>query len=160
MKLYKSSVCCILFIFGTVLLTQGAASSSYSTSSNNGYSGGDSQSSPPSYRFQYGVYDSKYGNDFGHEEERNGQETKGRYKVQLPDGRVQVVTYTADQNGYRATVTYESGSSGGLSSGNSQSSGGYQQASPSNQVSSTYGSSDQRTFSTLKTKINGKFYGY
>ena len=27
--------------------------------------------------------------------------------MNLPDGRIQVVTYTADENGYRADVTYE-----------------------------------------------------
>ena len=36
-----------------------------------------------------------------------GQLTKGEYKVKLPDGRVQVVSYEADQAGFRPRITYE-----------------------------------------------------
>lgn len=53
------------------------------------------------------------GNDFGHEEERNGLTTKGQYRVLLPDGRMQVVTYSANEEGYRAVVSYEGGGSEG-----------------------------------------------
>ena len=31
----------------------------------------------------------------------------GEYKVQLPDGRVQIVSYEADDYGFRPTVHYE-----------------------------------------------------
>ena len=36
-----------------------------------------------------------------------GHLTKGEYKVKLPDGRVQVVSYEADHAGFRPRVTYE-----------------------------------------------------
>ncbi len=36
------------------------------------------------------------GNDFGQNEAREADNTKGKYYVALPDGRVQTVTYTVD----------------------------------------------------------------
>ena len=47
--------------------------------------------------------------NFGHMESSDGDVVAGTYKVALPDGRTQIVKYTADgTNGYVATVTYES----------------------------------------------------
>ncbi|XP_068207659.1 pro-resilin-like isoform X2 [Palaemon carinicauda] len=59
------------------------------------------------YNFGYGVADSYTGNDFGHAETSDGNAVKGSYYVLLPDGRKQVVTYTADYSGYNAEVAYE-----------------------------------------------------
>ncbi|KAG7154815.1 Pro-resilin-like 154 [Homarus americanus] len=69
----------------------------------------DPYSYPPMpYDLRYGVRDQNFGNDFGHEEQNDGNSVSGRYYVLLPDGRRQVVTYTADhQRGYVATITYE-----------------------------------------------------
>ncbi|KAJ8964293.1 hypothetical protein NQ317_016582, partial [Molorchus minor] len=85
---------------------------------------------PANYQFQYHVQDAPSGNDFGHEEERQGGVARGKYFVLLPDGRLQTVEYTADQDGYKPKISYEqvsngygSGSPGGYSSGGP---GGYQ----------------------------------
>lgn len=31
----------------------------------------------------------------------------GEYKIKLPDGRVQITSYEADDHGYRPTIAYE-----------------------------------------------------
>jgi hypothetical protein len=47
-------------------------------------------------------------NDYSaHAQANNGQATQGEYRVNLPDGRTQVVRYTADDGGYRADVSYQ-----------------------------------------------------
>ncbi|XP_063887857.1 uncharacterized protein LOC135115242 [Scylla paramamosain] len=63
---------------------------------------------PPKYAFNWEVEDHYSGNDFDHQEEREYDNTKGSYSVQLPDGRLQKVTYYVDgDSGYIAEVTYE-----------------------------------------------------
>ncbi|XP_045106020.1 pro-resilin-like [Portunus trituberculatus] len=58
------------------------------------------------YEFNYQVKDDE-GNDFGHEEKRDGDYTQGSYYNELPDGRRQVVTYEVDGNsGFVADVKY------------------------------------------------------
>ncbi|OXA45067.1 Pro-resilin [Folsomia candida] len=114
----------------------------------------DGYGAAANYNFQYAVTDGGNGNDFGHEEERNGLTTKGSYRVLLPDGRMQVVTYTADEGGYRAHVTYENvGGSGGSGSG------GY--SSPNPAPSAPYGppvkSSDTAT--SASSSATSKAYG-
>lgn len=60
------------------------------------------------FGFKYEVVDHYSGNDFGHNSNSDGKVTEGEYRVALPDGRTQVVKYTADHyNGYVAQVTYE-----------------------------------------------------
>merc|ERR1712018_687229 len=60
----------------------------------------------PNYTWEYNVDDTHY-NHFGHKEARDHYLATGVYYVNLPDGRTQTVTYTADENGYRPVVTYE-----------------------------------------------------
>ena len=60
------------------------------------------------YSFSYGVKDGYTYNDFGHQETSDGQVVTGAYRVLLPDGREQTVTYTVDDySGYVAKVKYE-----------------------------------------------------
>merc|ERR1712121_46009 len=63
---------------------------------------------PPVYNYQYGVNDPEYsGAVFSQQEERKDYNTAGEYRVNLPDGRVQIVTYSAGPEGYVADVKYE-----------------------------------------------------
>ncbi|CRL05348.1 CLUMA_CG018252, isoform A [Clunio marinus] len=76
-----------------------------------------SPSKPPSneahepgmpFDFNYAVSDSETANNHNHNANSDGDVTQGEYRVQLPDGRTQVVRYTADwKNGYNAEVSYE-----------------------------------------------------
>lgn len=62
---------------------------------------------PAYYKYDYAVKDDYY-NDYGHQESREGDSTKGSYWVALPDGRRMVVTYYVDGNsGFVADVKYE-----------------------------------------------------
>merc|ERR1712179_492969 len=59
----------------------------------------------PNYTWEYNVDDAHYSH-FGHKESRDHYLATGVYYVNLPDGRTQTVTYTADENGYVPVVTY------------------------------------------------------
>uniref|UniRef100_A0A2A4K2G9 Cuticle protein n=1 Tax=Heliothis virescens TaxID=7102 RepID=A0A2A4K2G9_HELVI len=59
------------------------------------------------YAFSYTVKDHKTGDDFSHSQQSTGSATNGEYRVRLPDGRMQIVSYTADENGYKADVRYD-----------------------------------------------------
>merc|ERR1712029_416096 len=62
---------------------------------------------PPVYTYTYGVADDYSQNNFGQTESRDGYNTQGEYYVNLPDGRLQKVTYTvAGDAGYVADVVY------------------------------------------------------
>lgn len=60
------------------------------------------------YDFNYAVKDDYYGTDYSHNAVSDGDVVKGEYRVQLPDGRLQIVRYTADwKTGFHADVQYE-----------------------------------------------------
>ncbi|XP_042884397.1 extensin-like [Penaeus japonicus] len=65
-------------------------------------------SGPAQYDFNYAVKDDYSGNDFGHQESRDGYDTQGTYYVQLPDGRLQTVTYNVNgDSGFLADVSFQ-----------------------------------------------------
>ncbi|XP_076065085.1 pro-resilin-like [Oratosquilla oratoria] len=60
------------------------------------------------FEFAYAVKDVYSGNDYAHEQKSDGVLTSGSYRVTLPDGRTEIVTFDADDaNGYVADVNYE-----------------------------------------------------
>ncbi|XP_050728895.1 pro-resilin-like [Eriocheir sinensis] len=76
-------------------------------SSEESYSVESYESTEAKYNFNWAVKDAPSANDFGQAEERDNEETKGSYYVQLPDGRLQEVTYYVDgDSGYIAEVNY------------------------------------------------------
>ncbi|XP_047739895.1 pro-resilin, partial [Hyalella azteca] len=75
-----------------------------------GTSGGgntDGPDGPAIYTFKWDVNDPPSNNFYGHEEDRNGVNTQGRYYVRLPDSRLMKVEYYVDDWGYHPTVTFE-----------------------------------------------------
>ena len=54
----------------------------------------------------YNDYSHSSRNDYSHSESSDGKVTTGTYRVVLPDGRTQTVTYKADSYGYVADVKY------------------------------------------------------
>ncbi|XP_045529287.1 pro-resilin-like [Pieris brassicae] len=69
---------------------------------------GDESEVPKAYEFGYSVKDAATGNDYDRREMSDGNEVRGEYRVQLPDGRTQIVSYHADwQTGFHADVRYE-----------------------------------------------------
>jgi len=63
---------------------------------------------PAVYAYNYAVADDYSGSRFNAGENRDGYATSGSYSVNLPDGRIQTVTYNvADAySGYVADVSY------------------------------------------------------
>ncbi|XP_049832479.1 pro-resilin-like [Schistocerca gregaria] len=89
-----------------------------------GPSGGDN-GAPQPYNFQYEVRDPESGNDYSQQESSDGQTVTGQFQVLLPDGRNQIVRYSAsDATGFVADVQYDGGSPGGASLGGGQRPGG------------------------------------
>ena len=50
------------------------------------------QGPPKPHSFSYQVKDEKEKLNFGHREKSDGHTTRGQYKVDLPDGRTQIVS--------------------------------------------------------------------
>merc|ERR1719481_1141354 len=68
----------------------------------------DEKEVPEPYTYSYGVADAETNSNFNKAEtaDANGI-VGGSYSVNLPDGRIQTVTYTADEvNGFVADVSY------------------------------------------------------
>ncbi|KAK4872370.1 hypothetical protein RN001_014399 [Aquatica leii] len=85
----------------------GAPISSYGTPNYNADYNHE-HSAPKSYEFGYQVKDDYSGNNYNRQETSDGNQVNGEYRVQLPDGRLQIVTYYADwQTGFHADVRYE-----------------------------------------------------
>ncbi|KAL0810280.1 hypothetical protein ABMA28_010440 [Loxostege sticticalis] len=62
----------------------------------------------PGMPFDFAYAVNEDGNDYSHNAVSDGDVTRGEYRVALPDGRTQVVKYTADwKNGFNAEVSYE-----------------------------------------------------
>ncbi|XP_045540592.1 endocuticle structural glycoprotein SgAbd-1 isoform X2 [Papilio machaon] len=62
----------------------------------------------PGMPFDFAYAVNEDGNDYQHNAVSDGDVTRGEYRVALPDGRVQIVKYTADwKNGFNADVSYE-----------------------------------------------------
>lgn len=59
------------------------------------------------FNYRYHISDFKTGNNFGHMQKSNKAETKGQYQILLPDGRIQIVKYYADDSGFHADVSYQ-----------------------------------------------------
>ena len=61
------------------------------------------------YKYAWAVKDDYTYNDYAHATTADDKGyVSGQYRVLLPDGRTQIVTYTADDyNGYVADVRYE-----------------------------------------------------
>lgn len=61
-----------------------------------------------SYRYGYNVVPgNKDESQFSHAQKVEDGTTRGQYRILLPDNRWQIVSYVADDSGYRASVQYE-----------------------------------------------------
>lgn len=63
---------------------------------------------PANYEYNYEVQaGDESGAEFGHQETREDDFAQGEYHVLLPDGRMQIVEYEADEEGFRPRIRYE-----------------------------------------------------
>ena len=56
--------------------------------------------------YQYSINDDN-GNKQSKRESIRNTTVSGKYKILLPDGRLQIVTYTASKNGFKPKIKYE-----------------------------------------------------
>ena len=59
------------------------------------------------FEYAWAVKDEPSYNDYSNQTKSDGKVEIGSYRVVLPDGRTQIVTYKADDYGYVADVKYE-----------------------------------------------------
>ncbi|KAG5673715.1 hypothetical protein PVAND_003736 [Polypedilum vanderplanki] len=59
------------------------------------------------YDFGYHVTDYKSGNNFGHTQSKKQNVINGQYSILMPDGRIQVTKYIADDSGFHADISYK-----------------------------------------------------
>ena len=59
------------------------------------------------FDFTYGVKDEETYNEHSRQEAGDGKVVTGSYRVVLPDGRTQIVSYTADRKGFVSDVKYD-----------------------------------------------------
>ncbi|KAG7166339.1 pro-resilin-like [Homarus americanus] len=102
----------VLVVLGVVAAATADRRPSFSYGAPRAYSSEESfesyESGEAQYNFNYAVKHDPSGNDFGHQETRDGDDTQGSYYVQLPDGRLQTVNYFVDgDSGYIADVKYD-----------------------------------------------------
>ena len=93
----------------SILLVTMAAVATVSAFPQHGGHGDPYKLPPRPFHYAYGVKDSYAGTDFDKKESQDKTgNVEGQYRVALPDGRTQTVTYHADHyNGFVADVKYE-----------------------------------------------------
>ncbi|XP_045617297.1 pro-resilin-like [Procambarus clarkii] len=98
----------ILIVLGLAALAAADSRETFAYGPPRAYSGESFESGETKYNFNWVVNDDPSSNEFNHQEARDEDDIKGSYSVQLPDGRVQTVTYYVDgDSGYVAEVTYQ-----------------------------------------------------
>uniref|UniRef100_A0A8D9AHX6 Pro-resilin n=1 Tax=Cacopsylla melanoneura TaxID=428564 RepID=A0A8D9AHX6_9HEMI len=87
---------------------ENAGSGNYPTYNEEGHLPGHVHVPSAPYEVNYAVKDDYYGTDYSHNAVSNGDQVTGEYRVQLPDGRLQIVKYVADwKTGFHADVSYQ-----------------------------------------------------
>ncbi|CAL4109028.1 unnamed protein product [Meganyctiphanes norvegica] len=112
---FKAKVALITFIFGVAAAHPNEAPAgyaypapppSYEAPAPSYHAPAEHKGMP--YDYAYAVKDDYKGVDYSAKENSDGNNVVGEYRVLLPDGRTQIVTYTADHyKGFIADVSYE-----------------------------------------------------